>query len=202
MTESGPIEADLVVNAAGPWAAALAASADIPMTLTVTREQVTTWRAARRQYVPVAPLASEPDGIYVRPMGQQFVMVGRSFPRESEIVDPLRYKTSPDPETGQDIRDRIVRRFHALADAAIASTRTLLCDDTADHYPYVGPRAGLAGYADACGGGSHGFKLAPAIAHELARWILTGRTEDDFADLGYDRLERGRLFVAARDIAS
>ncbi|MSP87931.1 MAG: FAD-binding oxidoreductase [Alphaproteobacteria bacterium] len=202
VTDGGPIEANLVINAAGPWAAALAASADIPMKLTVAREQVTTWRASQRQYVPVAPLASGPDGIYLRPMGNQFVMVGRSFPKESEIVDPLRYKTSPDPETAADIRTRIHRRFHALADAAIASTRTLLCDDTADHYPYVGPRTGLAGYADACGGGSHGFKLAPAIAHELARWILTGRAEDDFADLSYDRLERGKLFATAQDIAS
>lgn len=202
LTDGGALSAGVVVNAAGPWAGALAASANIPMTLTVTREQVTTWRARRRQYVPIAPVASGPDGIYLRPLGDQFVMVGRSFPKESEIVDPLRYKTSPDPETGPDIRNRIVQRFHALADAAIASTRTVLCDDTADHYPYVGPRAGLAGYADACGGGSHGFKLAPAIAHELAHWILTGRAEDDFADLGYDRLERGKPFTTTQDVAS
>lgn len=198
-TDGGTIDAGIVVNAAGPWAAALAASVNIPMTLAVTREQVTTWRARRRQYVPIAPLASGPDGIYLCPMGDQLVMVGRSFPKESEVVDPLRYKMSPDPETAGDIRDRIVRRFHALADAAIASTRTLLCDDTVDHYPYIGPRTGLEGYADACGGGSHGFKLAPAIAHELARWILTGQVEDDFADLSYDRLERGKPFATAQE---
>jgi glycine/D-amino acid oxidase-like deaminating enzyme len=202
VTDGGPIQAGLVVNAAGPWAAALAASAGLKLDIKVTREQVTTWLARRQQYVPTAALASGVDGIYVRPLGGQRLMVGRSFPKEEEIVDPLCYKTSPDPETAADIRARIVRRFYALADPAIASIRTLLCDDAVDHYPYVGPRVGLAGYADASGGGSHGFKLAPAIAAELARWILDGRVAPDFVRLSYDRLAQGKLFEQTHSLST
>ena len=55
-----------------------------------------------------------------------------------------------------------------------------LYDVTPDWYPFVGPRAGIAGYADFSGGSGHGFKIAPAIGRELAR-------------LAADREGRGRL---------
>ena len=36
-----------------------------------------------------------------------------------------------------------------------------LYDVTPDWYPFVGPRSGIAGYADFSGGSGHGFKIAP-----------------------------------------
>ncbi|MGH6922522.1 MAG: hypothetical protein ACRED5_02020 [Propylenella sp.] len=64
-------------------------------------------------------------------------------------------------------------------------------------YPYVGPRDGLAGYADACGGSGHGFKIAPAIGRELAEWIVGGTPAADFAGLSYDRIADEKLFVGS-----
>jgi glycine/D-amino acid oxidase-like deaminating enzyme len=66
-----------------------------------------------------------------------------------------------------------------------------------DWYQYVGPRAGLAGYADFSGGSGHGFKEAPALARELADWLVDGRVAEDFRQLSYDRIAAGRLFVQA-----
>jgi glycine/D-amino acid oxidase-like deaminating enzyme len=68
---------------------------------------------------------------------------------------------------------------------------------TPDWYPFVGPRQGLEGYADACGGSGHGFKLGPAIGRHLARWLVRGEVDPDFARLGYDRIARGETFVQA-----
>ena len=70
-----------------------------------------------------------------------------------------------------------------------------LYDVTADWYPYVGPRRDVPGYADFCGGSGHGFKIAPAIAEELAGWLATGSVAPDFAALSHDRVADGRLFV-------
>jgi glycine/D-amino acid oxidase-like deaminating enzyme len=70
-----------------------------------------------------------------------------------------------------------------------------LYDVTPDWYPIVGPRAGVAGYADFSGGSGHGFKIAPAIGRELAGWLLTGKVADDFRQFSHDRIAQGRLFV-------
>ena len=55
-----------------------------------------------------------------------------------------------------------------------------LYDVTPDWYPFVGPRSGIAGYADFSGGSGHGFKIAPAIGARARR-------------LAADRQGRGRL---------
>jgi glycine/D-amino acid oxidase-like deaminating enzyme len=77
------------------------------------------------------------------------------------------------------------------------SAYTALYDVTPDWYPFVGPRAGLEGYYDASGGSGHGFKIAPAIGAELARWILSGEVASDFARLSHDRIGAGQLFQGA-----
>jgi sarcosine oxidase subunit beta len=70
-----------------------------------------------------------------------------------------------------------------------------LYDVTPDWYPFVGPRVGLVGYADANGGSGHGFKLGPAIGRSLARWLVEGEVEEDFKRLSHDRLASGRSFA-------
>ena len=80
----------------------------------------------------------------------------------------------------------------------LISSYAALYDVTPDWYPFVGPRAEIAGYFDASGGSGHGFKIAPAIGAELAGWILTGApAKPDFAQLSFDRIAAGRLFQGA-----
>ena len=68
---------------------------------------------------------------------------------------------------------------------------------TPDWYPFIGPRGGLTGYYDACGGSGHGFKIGPAIGRHLARWIGEGTVNEDFARLSHDRIAAGKQFVGA-----
>ena len=86
------------------------------------------------------------------------------------------------------------KRLPNLHGAKLIHAYAALYDITVDFYPYVGPRKGLDGYADYCGGSGHGFKIAPAIAKHLAGWLIEGRTDPEFADLGYDRIANGKLF--------
>ena len=96
-----------------------------------------------------------------------------------------------------DVSTRLQHRFPPFAGAKRVDSYGALYDVTPDWYPFTGPRAGLSGYYDACGGSGHGFKIAPALSRHLAHWIVDGTIDDEFARLSYDRLGDGRSFVQA-----
>ena len=58
----------------------------------------------------------------------------------------------------------------------------------------MGPRSGLEGYADACGGSGHAFKTGPIFARELVDWLIDGVVRDDFRQFSHDRVAAERLF--------
>lgn len=195
VTDEGPVEAGCVVNAAGPWAPRLARLAGIDIPMRSLREQDTVWEGRGGRELPDRSVSNSVDAIYLRPQGDRRFVVGRGFPKPYEEVDEENYKQTPDDDFVADVQERMERRFPVLQGARLIHAYTALYDATPDWYPFVGPRSGLAGYADFCGGSGHGFKIAPAIAEELAAWLVDGRAADDFRQLSHDRVGEGRLFV-------
>jgi sarcosine oxidase subunit beta len=194
-TDHGEIRAGAVINAAGPWARPLAESAGLAMPLRAVREQDTVWQVPAGRKVPQASISNGVDAIYLRPLGQGRFIIGRGFPKDYVDVDPYNYKTTADDTFVADVQARAENRFPAFAGMKLIEAYAALYDVTPDWYPFVGPRAGLSGYADFCGGSGHGFKIAPAIAQELSTWLLTGKVADDFRQLSHDRIAAGDLFV-------
>lgn len=194
-TADGTLEAEVVVNAAGPWASELGASIDLDIPLTVYREQDTIWEVRPHRPIPDMPVSNAVDAIYLRPLGERRFVVGRGFPKEYFEVDPDDFETSADEDFIADVNERMERRFPPFQGAALIDAYASLYDVTPDWYPVVGPRTGVDGYVDAWGGSGHGFKLGPAIGRRLASWIVTGDTEDSFRRLGHDRFARGDLFT-------
>ena len=137
------------------------------------------------------------DATYLRPLGERRYIIGRGFPKEYIDCDPNNYKTTADDEFIAEVQERTERRFPPMQGARLLQAYGALYDVTVDWYPYIGPRAGLAGYYDASGGSGHGFKIAPAIGRELAGWITDQRVAQDFAGLSYDRIANGRLYQQA-----
>lgn len=197
MTDDGPITSGAVVNAAGPWSGLLANSADIELDLKVLREQDTVWEARGDRPLPTSSISNAVDAIYVRPLGDCRYVVGRGFPKEYFEADPNNYKETVDEDFVSDVSARLQHRFPPFAGAKRVDSYGALYDVTPDWYPFTGPRKGLSGYYDACGGSGHGFKIAPALSRHLARWIVDGAIDDEFARLSYDRLSDGRSFVHA-----
>lgn len=195
LTDDGPVHASWVVNAAGPWAAGLAASANIPMQMRSVREQDTVWEARANRPLPESSISNTVDAIYIRPLGSRRFIVGRGFPKDYHDVDPCNYKNTADADFVEDVQLRLTLRIPAFEGARLVHSYAALYDVTADWYQYVGPRDGLEGYADFCGGSGHGFKVAPAIAEELAAWLHEGNAAQDFRRLSHDRVEAGKLFV-------
>lgn len=193
--EDGEIAAGTVVNAAGPWAKPLAEAAGLPLPLRAVREQDTVWQVPGSRKVPHTSISNGVDAIYLRPLGQGRFIIGRGFPKHYFDVDPYNYRLSADDAFVADVQTRVAHRFPAFAGMKLIDAYAALYDVTPDWYPFVGPRSGIAGYADFCGGSGHGFKLAPAIGRELADWLLTGTVADDFRQLSHDRIAAGAMFV-------
>ena len=193
--DNGEVNAKHVVNAAGPWARPLATSAGLDLPMRSVREQDTVWQVPVGRAVPKTSVSMGVDACYYRPLGSGRFIIGRGFPKEYSDVDPYNYKTSADHDFISDVQTRVERRFPAFAGMKLIEAYAALYDVTPDWYSFVGPRSGLAGYADFSGGSGHGFKIAPAIGKELADWLLTGRVADDFRQFSHDRIAQGHLFV-------
>ena len=196
-TDDGEVLSDMLVNAAGPWAKSLAEFSGIEMQMRAVREQDSVWEMRSGRPLPSASISNAVDSIYIRPLGERRFVVGRGFPKAYEDVDPFNYKQTADESFIADVLERLERRFPPFVGAKRINSYAALYDVTPDWYPYVGPRRGFEGYADACGGSGHGFKLGPAIGRRLATWIADSKVEEDFATLGYDRLADEQQFVQA-----
>jgi glycine/D-amino acid oxidase-like deaminating enzyme len=194
LLDEGLVGAGAVVNAAGPWASRLAKSAGIELDMRALREQDTVWQVAAGRPLPMCAISNAVDAIYLRPLGEGRYLLGRGFPKPYEECDPENYKQTADQYFVDEVIARAQRRFPPFQGAKLITAYTALYDVTADWYPFVGPRADLSGYYDACGGSGHGFKLAPAIGRELADWIVDGSCAEDFAALSYDRIGQNRMF--------
>ena len=195
--DSGSLQADVVVNAAGPWAPILAKMVDLELEVRVVREQDSIWQARGNRPLPDVSISNAVDSIYVRPMGENRFLIGQGFPKDYFDVDPYNYKQTADDEFVNLILQRTSNRYPTLEGMRLMSAYSALYDVTPDWYPFIGPRSDIQGYCDASGGSGHGFKIGPAIGRELANWIVNGETSKEFSQLSYDRLANRELFVGA-----
>src|SRR5262249_1539725 len=147
--------------------------------------------------MPRVSISMAVDACYYRPLGQGRFIIGRGFPKDYFDVDPYNYKATADDDFIRDVQARVGRRFPAFAGMKLIDAYAALYDVTPDWYPIVGPRAGLAGYADFSGGSGHGFKIAPAIGGELAEWLLTGKAAADFRPVMHDPVAAKCLLLAS-----
>jgi glycine/D-amino acid oxidase-like deaminating enzyme len=187
-TAEDRIDAPVVVNAAGPWAGTLAATAGVRLPLEpVPRNVVTTGPfpgvPERRTLVIDAATSfyfhREGDGVL---MG-----MGASDERSS-------FDVAPDERF---IEERIlptaVRVFPPIVEAGVRATWAGLYEMTPDRHPIVGPSP-VEGFFLANGFSGHGFQHAPVVGKLLAEMIVGGHaTSVDVSALGFERFGRGEL---------
>src|SRR6185503_11411803 len=113
--DGGEIAAAHVVNAAGPWAKPLAASAGLDLPMRSVREQDTVWQVPAGRAMPKTSISMGVDATYYRPLGQGRFIIGRGFPKQYVDVDPYNYKTTADGDFISDVQTRFERRFPSFA---------------------------------------------------------------------------------------
>ena len=183
MTDRGSIDAPIVVNAAGPWAASIGAMAGVTLPISPLRRHI--FIAAP----PSAGWAQGPGGRAAGPSSRIMVIdFETTFYFHREGANLLFGMGDPDERPGFDITvdwrtlEKIApvmaRRLPALADATISHAWAGLYEMTPDAMPIIGP-CGVDGFFTIAGFSGHGFQHSPAAGRILAD-VITG------CDPGFD----------------
>ena len=178
-----------MVDAAGPWARALAASAGVDLPL---------------EPIPRVVLVTGPfPGVPARRTLVVDVATSFYFHREGGGVlmgmgDPAErpsFETRVDERfVAEDLLPTALRVLPALADAAIAHRWVGLYEMTPDRHPIIGPAPGVDGLLLANGFSGHGFQHAPIVGQLLAEIVVDGAAHTvDIGSLGLDRFATGDL---------
>jgi sarcosine oxidase len=180
------IEADWVINAAGPRAGGVAGMAGLRLPVSPRKRMVFHFDCRTR--IADAPLTIDTSGVYFRPEGPNYI--AGSSPRGDQ----------PDPDTLDLEVDRSWFEeviWPAIAHRVPAFEAIRLLDawaghyevNTLDHNAVIGPHPDLPNFLFANGFSGHGLQQAPAAGRALAEWIATGDYETiDMRPLGYERI--------------
>jgi sarcosine oxidase subunit beta len=188
-TGSGFVSAPVIVNAAGPWAAALAATAGVELPL----------EPIPRQVVVTGPFPGVPSRrtlvidadttFYFHKEGQG-VLMGMGGTDERPSFDTR----VDDRFIEEELLPTAVRLYPPVEAAGLAHRWAGLYEMTPDRHPIVGEAPGVRGLYLANGFSGHGFQHAPVIGKILAELIVGGMaTTVDVSPLGLERFAEGRM---------
>jgi glycine/D-amino acid oxidase-like deaminating enzyme len=185
-TGDGDLDAPVVIDAAGPWAAAVAATAGVDLPIEpVPRTVVTTGAfpgVPRRRTLVIDAETS----FYFHREGEGVLMgMGGRDERAS-------FSTEVDRRFVEDeLLPVAVRRFPPLERAGIVSTWAGLYEMTPDRHPIVGSTP-VEGLLVAAGFSGHGFQHAPVVGKLLAELVVDGVARTvSIQELGLERFARG-----------
>jgi glycine/D-amino acid oxidase-like deaminating enzyme len=189
---SGDFSAPVVVNAAGPRAASVAAWGGF--TLPVAPERRCIFVFSCPEPPREMPMVIDPRGVYVRPEGPNFITGG-----------PATASDDPDPfalNVDHDQFEEFI--WPVLADRVPVFERIKMLRAWAGHYEMnlfdhnalIGRVPGLEGFMLATGFSGHGMQHSPAAGRGVAELIISGAfTTLDLSDFSPDRLLRNQRNV-------
>ncbi|MCC8396881.1 FAD-binding oxidoreductase [Paraburkholderia sp. MMS20-SJTR3] len=179
-TDRGRIDTAIVVNAAGPWAASLAATCGANLPISASRQSVAICRIAGQAEEARLPGYSERGrGFYLRPDSPGVYMIGSLAPADSGPVGPDALRCLMDGDATRRYCERAAQRFSRLSEALPIGSRVSFFDDTPDGNPIVGVDPRVEGLIVAAGLSGHGFKFAPVFGQEIAALIGGGKMHVD-----------------------
>ena len=187
-TSRGPIACEVVVNAAGPWAAPISATAGVDLPIMPLRRQIMTT-------TPLPEIAGDfpfvldfAQSLYFHREGEG-ILTGQSNPNEQPGFDE-----SVDAEWELTHMEAAVARLPLLAKAGRMSHWAGLYEVTPDAHPILGGVPQLGGYYVVAGFSGHGFMHGPGAGLLMSEIILDGQaTTLDISSLEYSRFAEGRL---------
>lgn len=174
-----------VVNAAGPWARAVAQWLGIDLPVYARRRTV--FHFTCPEALPGCPLLIDPSGIWLRPEGAGFI-AGFCPPEDQDADDlPLEpehaaFECHVWPQLAERIPAFEALRLHSAWAGYYEMNRF-------DHNAIVGRHPDCDNLYFANGFSGHGLQQCPAIGRGLAELILTGRWQTlDLEPLAFQRL--------------
>ncbi len=188
LTDRGPIETEIVVNAAGMWAPQVAAMVGAFVPSTPVDHQHVALKAVPGHELPRdMPCFRDPDNlVYGKSEHGGMVFGGYEAEPRARWLDGVPWEHAatslpPDWERFAPLMDGAIRRFPFLADAEAIR---LVCHPdamTPDANPLLGPMPGLRGFWMAAGLSLNGFGGGGGIGRAMAGWITAGDPGVDVA---------------------
>jgi sarcosine oxidase subunit beta len=178
LADADVIDADIVVNAAGPWAARVGRLLGVDVPVVPLRNQIGIWRL-KRPLDRVLPMVmdyiphSGARGLYVATYDDaDHVLAGlHSEEVVSEGVDPDAYDQRADTDYLADTRAALERRMPELPLGEVERAWAGLYPVSPDGRPIVGPTADDGTVVNAVGGGGSGIQLSPIMGALAAEAI-------------------------------
>ena len=191
-TPRGDLPADVVVDAAGGWARAVAATAGIRLPVVPVRHQLFITEPIP-SVQPMHPIVRFLEAsVYVRPERGGLLVGG--YEDAPLVVDPAergsRFEIANlelDLGVLRGLVDEVADHVPVLKDAPVAIHRGGLPTMTPDGHPVLGAVPGLAGLFVASGCCVGGLSLSPAAGRALADLIVDGSSDPDLAPLSVER---------------
>ena len=185
------MSADVVVNAAGCWAASIAklAGMDLPVNPMRRFEHYVELGDA----LPPMPLIKDPDRLVIRPEGRGYAvgLVDGREPRGFNFdVDPSHFEQVVWPALASRIpafeKLKLKREWAGLYDECELDGNMIL-----GNWP-----GRLDNFYVACGFSGHGLMHAPAVGRALCELIVRGRFETlELSRMGYQRVLEGKPYA-------
>jgi sarcosine oxidase, subunit beta len=190
-TPRGSFDAPIVVDAAGAWAARVAAMAGLELPMDVWRHDVA-YLVRPAEISPHPAMIDFANAFYIRPEGASLTLIG--------LEDGNELGSSPDrqtdvaaPEFAERAAARICRRLPGFEIAGFHSAHSGQDGLTTDQHPIIGA-AGPEGFYLDCGFSGTGFKTAPAVGRCLSELIVDGRAATvDLHPYRFERFAQGDL---------
>src|SRR5262249_47638138 len=123
-TARGEMSTGVVVNAAGPWASDVGRWAGLELPIKVTREEEFIVELRDLGGAPRLAVSDAVKAFYFRPHGSTRMLVGRSFPKAYEYVDPNNYRERVDNTFIEECSALLTQRLPSLSEAVVISSCT------------------------------------------------------------------------------
>ncbi len=185
-TEAGPVECEIVVNAAGIWAPRVSAMVGaFTPSIPVDHQHIALQAVPGHELPRDMPCFRDTDNLVYGKAESGGVLFGgyeANAPSRWEDGAPWEHggrAVPADEERFAALMAGAVRRFPFLAEAGVAG---LVCHPdamTPDANPLLGPMPGVPGFWMAAGLSLNGFGGAGGIGKAMAEWITSGETEVD-----------------------
>lgn len=195
LADGSRIECGHAVNAAGPWARALAAAAGVELPVHARRRTV--FVLSCPQPLPDCPLVIDPAGFWFRPEGRHFIAGTTPEPDADDL--PLEPNLA---EFDEALWSRMAHRVPAFEALRIVRAWAGYYEmNLFDANAIIGAHPSAPNLWFANGFSGHGMQHAPAAGRGLAELMLKGRFETlDLSPLGFARLVENRPLVEANVI--
>ena len=172
-TSQGTIWSPIIINAAGPYAAQIAATAGVTLPVQPYRRQV--YVCSNPKDVPKATpsIIDMASGFYLHQeaSGKTVLLGGTdrdTWPGLEEVVDK---------SVAEAFFEAAMESIPSTIDIKWLRTYTGICEQTPDFHPIIGEASGLKGLFFANGFSGNGFMHAPAAGRIMADLIIKGGTE-------------------------